>query len=173
MILWARESSEHDEGRCSRISRGTPEARSRLCVCRASFLMTYVMGGVPHDGSRATRGLRPPEQLERPAGFPSSVLGQEDLLEKGWAPNPLFLGFPCGSAGKESGCNVGDLGSIPGLGRSPGEGNGYPLQCSGLDPFGPRSQFSLQKAQGPGVCKLPKPPASRALCQAKRAPWTV
>ena len=33
---------------CSRISRGTPEARSRLCVCRASFLMTFVMGGVPH-----------------------------------------------------------------------------------------------------------------------------
>ena len=34
-------------------------------------------------------------------------LGQEDLLEKGWAPNPLFLGFPCGSAGKESAHNVG------------------------------------------------------------------
>ena len=36
-------------------------------------------------------------------------------------------GFPCGSAGKESTCNVGDLGLIPGLGRSPGEGKGYPL----------------------------------------------
>ena len=44
-----------------------------------------------------------------------------------------FLGFPCGSAGKESACNVGDLGSIPGLGRSPGEGKGYPLQFSGLE----------------------------------------
>ena len=43
------------------------------------------------------------------------------------------LGFPCGSAGKESTCNVGDLGSIPGLGRSPGEGKGYPLQYSGLE----------------------------------------
>ena len=41
-------------------------------------------------------------------------------------------GFPCGSAGKESACNAGDLGSIPGLGRSPGEGKGYPLQYSGL-----------------------------------------
>ena len=41
--------------------------------------------------------------------------------------------FPSGSAGKESACNVGDLGSIPGLGRSPGEGNGYPLQYSGLE----------------------------------------
>ena len=43
------------------------------------------------------------------------------------------MGFPCGSAGKESACNVGDLGSIPGLGRSPGEGKGFPLQYSGLE----------------------------------------
>ena len=45
------------------------------------------------------------------------------------------LGFPCGSAGKESACSTGDLGSIPGLGRSPGEGKGYPLQHSGLQNF--------------------------------------
>ena len=45
------------------------------------------------------------------------------------------MGFPCGSAGKEFACNVGDLGSIPGLGRSPGEGKGYPLQYSGLENF--------------------------------------
>ena len=44
-----------------------------------------------------------------------------------------MLGFPGGSAGKESTCNAGDLGSIPGLGRSPGEGNGYPLQYSDLE----------------------------------------
>ena len=43
------------------------------------------------------------------------------------------MGFPCGSAGKESAGNVGDLGLIPGLGRSPGEGKGYPLQYSGLE----------------------------------------
>ena len=42
-------------------------------------------------------------------------------------------GFPCGSAGEESACNVGDLSSIPGLGRAPGEGKGYPLQYSGLE----------------------------------------
>ena len=41
--------------------------------------------------------------------------------------NTSSLGFPGGSAGKESACNVGDLGSVPGLGRSPGEGNAYPL----------------------------------------------
>ena len=43
------------------------------------------------------------------------------------------MGFPCGSAGKESACNVGDLSSIPGLGRSPGERKGHPLQYSGLE----------------------------------------
>ena len=41
--------------------------------------------------------------------------------------------FPCGSAGEESACNVGDLGLIPGLERSPGEGKGYPLQYSSLE----------------------------------------
>ena len=48
-------------------------------------------------------------------------------------PTPVFLGFPCDSAGKESTCNAGDLGSIPGSGRSPGEGNSYPLPYSGLE----------------------------------------
>jgi len=48
-------------------------------------------------------------------------------------PMPVLLGFPGGSADKESACNEGDLGSIPGLGRSPGEGRGYPLQYSGLE----------------------------------------
>ena len=48
-----------------------------------------------------------------------------------WAS--LSKGFPCGLAGKESTCNEGDLGSIPGLGRSPGEGKGYPLQYSDLE----------------------------------------
>ena len=43
------------------------------------------------------------------------------------------VGFPGGSASKESACHAGNLGSVPGLGRSPGEGNGYPLQCSGLE----------------------------------------
>ena len=42
-------------------------------------------------------------------------------------------GFPGGSGGKESTCSAGDLGSIPGLGRSPGEGKSYPLQYSGLE----------------------------------------
>ena len=48
-------------------------------------------------------------------------------------PTPVFLSLPCGSAGKDSVCNAGDLGLIPGLGRSPGEGKGYPLQYFGLE----------------------------------------
>ena len=55
------------------------------------------------------------------------------LLPDFFATGGEELGFPCGSAGKESACNVGDLGLIPGLGRSPGEGKGYPLQYSGLE----------------------------------------
>ena len=46
---------------------------------------------------------------------------------------PVNWGFPGGLAGKESACNVEDLGSIPGLGRSLGEGNVYLLQYSGLE----------------------------------------
>ena len=61
-------------------------------------------------------------------------------------PIPVFLGFPGGSAGKESARNAGDLGLIPGLEGSPGEGKGYPLQYSSLEhsmdriysPWGPR-----------------------------------
>ena len=44
-----------------------------------------------------------------------------------------MLGYPGGSDSKESACNAGDLSSIPGLGRSPGDGKGYPLQYSGLE----------------------------------------
>ena len=43
------------------------------------------------------------------------------------------MGFPCGSADKESACSVVDLGVTPGLGGSPGEAKGYPLQYSGLE----------------------------------------
>ena len=52
--------------------------------------------------------------------------------------NKIYLwywGFPDGSDGKESTCNSGDLNSIPGVGRFPGEGNGYPLQYSCLEKF--------------------------------------
>ena len=60
-------------------------------------------------------------------------------------PTPVFLGFPGGSDSKESSCNAGDLGSIPGLGRSLGEGNGYPLQYSGLENSMDCISMGLQK----------------------------
>ena len=55
------------------------------------------------------------------------------MVDRNQGRAQLSLGFPCGSAGKESTCNAGDLGSIAGLGRSPEEGKGYPLQFSGLE----------------------------------------
>ena len=60
-------------------------------------------------------------------------LGWEDPMEKGKATHSSILGLPCGSAGKESARNAEDLGLIPGLGRSSGEGKGYSLQYSGLE----------------------------------------
>ena len=82
-------------------------------------------------------------------GFPDSSVGKESACNAGdphfnsWVgnicwrrnrlPTPVFLGFPCGLADKKSACSVGDLGSIPGLVRSPGEGKGYPFQYSGLE----------------------------------------
>ena len=66
--------------------------------------------------------------------------GQEDGMSSWFIQTCVLWSWikkksPCngGSDGKKSTCNVGDLGSIPGSGRSPGEGNGYPLQCSGLE----------------------------------------
>ena len=61
----------------------------------------------------------------------------------------IFLdawGFPCGSAGKESACNGGYLGSIPGLGRSPGEGKGYLLQYPGLENSMDYSPWGLKES---------------------------
>ena len=61
-------------------------------------------------------------------------------------PTPLFLGFPGGSEDKESICNAGDLGSIPGLGRSPGGGHGNPLGFS----RGSNGKESACNAEDPG-----------------------
>jgi len=74
-------------------------------------------------------------------------LGWEDTLEIPWRRNrlpiPVFLGFPGGLDGKESTSNVGDMGWIPGLGRSSGGGHGNPLQYSCLEnPHGQRSLVS-------------------------------
>ena len=59
-------------------------------------------------------------------------------------PAPVFLGFPGGSAGKESARKAGDLASIPGSGRCPGGGIGYSLQCSSLENAMDRGAGGLQ-----------------------------
>ena len=82
-----------------------------------------------HSFLRAQLVKNPPARQETPVRF----LGREDSLEKDRLPTSVFMGLPGGSDDKESACNAGDLGLIPGLGRSPGEGKGYPLQCSGLE----------------------------------------
>ena len=55
------------------------------------------------------------------------------MISKYGPPFKIFKGFPCGAAGKESACNVGDVGSIPGLGRPLEKGKTNPLQYSGLE----------------------------------------
>ena len=77
-------------------------------------------------------------------------------------PTPVFLGFPGGSAGKESTCNVGDLSSIPGLGRSPGEGKGYSLQYSGLENSVDCIVHGVAKSQTHGGCAGPGKTERRA-----------
>ena len=89
-------------------------------------------------------------------GFPHVSIGKESVCKCrrtlfhswvrkiSWRRNrlstPVLLGFPCGLAGKESACNTGDLGSIPGSGRSPKEENSYLLQYSCLEnPMGRRT----------------------------------
>ena len=74
------------------------------------------------------------KNLPANAGNPGLIPGSGRSHGEGdRLPIPVFLSFPCGSAGKESTCSVGDLGLIPGLGRSPGEGKGYPVQVSDLE----------------------------------------
>ena len=64
---------------------------------------------------------------------PVRFLGWEVHWRMDRLPTPVFLGFPCGSAGKESACYAGNLSLIPGLGISPREGKGYLLQYSDLE----------------------------------------
>ena len=79
----------------------------------------------------------PPEVQEIQVPF----LGWKIPWERDKLPIPVLLGFPCDSAGKESTCNAGDLCLVPGPGRSPGEGKGYPLQYFGLE-------NSMEKSMG-------------------------
>ena len=109
------------------------------------------VGSIPGSGRSPGEGNGNPLQyscLERPHGQWSLVGYCLNRVEKSRTQLKRLsmhiqrlltrfrtLGFPGGSDGKESAHNGGDLGSIPGLGRSPGEGNGYPLWYSCLENF--------------------------------------
>ena len=78
----------------------------------------------------------------------------------------VHMGFPGSSAGKELACNAGDPGSIHGSGRSPGEGIGYPLQCSW-------AFLAAQLVKNPLACGKPGFDPSFGKILAWRIPWTV
>ena len=102
-----------------------------LCSCDSATSSYFVLSGFP---GFPVVGNRPVGQQGRASWYLQSPL---NMVRVPWRrdrlPTPVFLGFPDGSAGKESTCNVGDLGLIPRLGRSLGERNSYPFQCSGLE----------------------------------------
>ena len=108
---------------------------------KASAYNAGDLGSIPGSGSSPGEGNSNPLQyscLENPmdgGAWQATV----HMVAKSRTPLSnltftfnVYKGFPHSSTGKESACHAGDLGSIPGLGRSPGEGKGYPLQYSGL-----------------------------------------
>ena len=99
----------------------------------------WTLNGIEHADDSSDRARRPREAFQQAEGMTESwtqkreSLGQTQMLRRAvWRQPHLEFWFG-DSDGKESSCNVGDLGSIPGLGRSPGRGQGTPLQYSGLE----------------------------------------
>ena len=138
------------------------------------------------------------DTTKRPPFLPSCLLRSSEYLAScPWEPCTIHLlgelyvhelyhskvimflkGHPSGSAGKESACNVADQGSIPRLGRSPREGNGYPLQCSGLEnsmdhivhevaELDTTERLSLTHSLNP----KPEEPGRHPLTQVRRGLW--
>ena len=120
-----------DRGAWKAAVHGVAEGRTRL----SDFTFTFHFHALEKEMATHSSVLawRIPGSGE-PGGLPSMGL-QQSQTRLQWLSSSSSSCFPCGSASKDSACNVGDLGSIPGLGRSPGEGKGYPLQYSGLENF--------------------------------------
>ena len=97
---------------------------SRDLLCRKTGTVTLSSLGCSHSGCAGKIALVHLLCGRLPATGP--VILPRPVMEV----TSESRGFPAGSAGKESSCNAGDPGSIPGSGRSPGEGIGYPLQAS-------------------------------------------
>ena len=104
---------------------------SYMQICLRGKILTslrYVWG---FQGGASSKEPAPQCRRSKRRGFDSRV--RKIPWRRDSLPTPVFLGFPGGLAGKESTCSARDLGSIPGLGRSPGEENSYTLQYSGLE----------------------------------------
>ena len=99
--------------------------RQVLKRCGRKWTWSSTNLGFPH----ISVGKDQPAMQETPVWF----LGWEIRWRRARLPTSVFLGFAFGSAGKEFACHEGDFGLIPGLGRSPRERKGYPLQYSGLE----------------------------------------
>ena len=109
-----------------------------VTLSRVPCAIGQILVGYPFQTSRCVQ--TPSFRLVTVSLFSKSVLNGLNCLsfvhafQVTFSPkNHLVHSFPGGSAGKKSACNEGDLGSIPGWERSPGEGKGYPLQYSGLE----------------------------------------
>ena len=123
-------------------------ARADLLLLRSSLLLTPSSSPHPshcfapkYNSSGGFPGSSVGKESSCNSGDPEfNFLGREDPLEKRQATHSSIHGVPRWLRGKKSICNVGDLGSIPGLGRSPGGGHGNLLQYSCLEnPHGQRS----------------------------------
>ena len=107
-------------------------------ACNARDLVQSLGGEDPIEKGMATHSSILPGEVHGQrslAGYSPQGHKEWDTTEQLTISLSLMnqVGFPCGSAGKESASDAGDLGLIPGLGRFPGEGKGYPLQYSGLE----------------------------------------
>ena len=101
-----------------------------ICVYICIYIYVYMLLRVFFGTSLVAQLVKNPSTWQE---IPVWFLDQEDPLEKDRVHASIFLGFYSGSDSKESTCNSGDPGLIPGLGRSHREGNDYPLQYSGLE----------------------------------------
>ena len=105
-----------------------------MSACNAGDL-----GSIPGSGSSPGEGNGNPlqcsclESLRDGGAWWAAVYGVAQSRTRLKRLSSSSIGVPGGSDGEASACNAGDLGSIPGSGRSPGEGNGNPLQCSCLE----------------------------------------
>ena len=116
--------------RCTPRARLHPGASPTLPLESSQLTCLHVAVGTVWVVSPATLDYYYKQTILYASGYPwvGKIYWRRDR-----PPTPVFLGFPGGSDDKESSCNAGDLGSVPGLGRSLGEGDGYPLQYSGLE----------------------------------------